>query len=164
MTVQQKLHADNMSVTKASKFDIFHMSVAESAAMMSYANRLKVGAVASRGSSILSYGYNGTLPGQSNVCEGTNPDGSTYTLDTVLHAEENLLIKMATSNESICGSTIYITHAPCVKCARMLIASNISRVIYRDVYRDPSGLKLIQQNGIDVFKFYSDYLECQNFA
>lgn len=135
------------------KFDKFYMTVARSAAQLSYANRLKVGAVAVRDTNILAYGYNGTLPGESNMCEGVNPDGSTYTLDTVLHAEENLLIKMAVSHQSLDGATVYITHQPCIKCSRMLAAAKVARVVFDNTYRDPAGLALLLKRNIVVDKF-----------
>ena len=137
------------------RFDIFYMSVARSAATLSYAKRLQVGAVAVRDTNILAFGYNGTLPGASNVCEGINPDGSTYTLDTVLHAEENLLIKLAKSHQSIEGATVYLTHTPCIKCSRMLAASKISRLVFDKRYRDDSGLIQLIDYGIDVVAFDS---------
>jgi dCMP deaminase len=134
------------------KFDKFYMSVAEGAAALSHANRLKVGAVAvdSTQSNILAFGYNGTLPGESNQCEGVNEDGSTFTLDTVLHAEENLMIKMSVSTRSLHGATIYLTHAPCMKCARMLAGANISNLVYRHQYRDRSGIDLLIKRGVVV--------------
>lgn len=135
------------------KFDNFYMSVARNAAALSYAKRLKVGAVAVRDSNILAFGYNGTLPGTSNICEGVNPDGSTYTLDTVLHAEENLLIKMAKSHQSIEDATVYLTHAPCIKCARMLAGSRIGGLVFESKYRDDAGLIQLIEFGINVRVF-----------
>lgn len=135
------------------KFDKFYMTVARSAAQLSYANRLKVGAVAVRDTNILAYGYNGTLPGESNMCEGVNPDGSTYTLDTVLHAEENLLIKMAVSHQSLDGATVFLTHQPCIKCSRMLAAAKVARIVFENTYRDPAGLILLLKRNIVVDKF-----------
>lgn len=131
------------------KFDHFYMHIAQSAAELSYAKRLKVGAVAVRHTSILDFGYNGTLPGLDNRCE-IEIDGSMVTHDGVIHAEENLIIKMARSAVSSVGATIYITHQPCVKCSRMIAAAGFTRLVYNELYRDQSGIELLKNYGIIV--------------
>lgn len=137
--------------------DSFYMSVAASAANLSYAKRLKVGSVAVRVDNILAFGYNGTLPGTDNSCEyeTLNQDGtiSLVTRDSVLHSEENLIIKLAKSSTSSIGATIYITHQPCVKCARMIAAAGFTRLVYRDSYRDTSGVELLSSYGVLIEKF-----------
>ncbi len=128
------------------------MNVAKDAAQLSYAQRLKVGAIAVKGTSILDFGYNGTLPGTDNACE-IEVDGKLVTHDGVLHAEETLLIKMARSTRSTDGATIYITHQPCTKCARMIAAAGFTRLVYENEYRDPTGVELLRDYGLTVEKY-----------
>lgn len=128
------------------------MKIAEEAAHLSYAEKLKVGSVAIRDTNILAYGYNGTLPGMDNTCEYVLEDGSLKTKDSVLHAEENLILKLAKSNTSSVGSTIYITVAPCIRCARMIAAAGISRVVYKNEYRSTDGIILLSEFGVKIDK------------
>ena len=134
------------------KFDHFFMGVAESAAKLSYAQRLKVGSVAVQDGNILAFGYNGSLPGTDNICEDL-VDGKLVTRDSTLHAEENLLIKLAKSTASVNGGTIYITHKPCMKCSRMIAADGFRRLVYKEAYRDVSGVELLKSYGVTVEKF-----------
>lgn len=116
---------------------------------MSYAERLKVGSVLVKEDNIISYGFNGTPTGFKNVCE----DDEGKTLPHVIHSEENVLIKAAKSGEKVQGSTLYITHSPCVKCSRLLAQSGIVRVVYLDDYRDPEGKRLLELVGVLVEQF-----------
>lgn len=134
------------------KFDHFFMGVAASAAQLSYAQRLKVGSVAVQDGNILAFGYNGSLPGTDNICEDLI-DGKLVTRDSTLHAEENLLIKLAKSTASVNGGTIYITHMPCMKCSRMIAAAGFRRLVYKEAYRDVSGVELLKSYGVTVEKF-----------
>ena len=135
------------------RFDKFYMNIAREAAKLSYAERMKVGAVAVKDKSILDFGYNGTLPGTSNVCE-INVNGNLITHDGVIHAEENLLIKIAKSTLSSDGATFYATHSPCMKCSRMIATAGFVRVVYDIEYRDKSGIELLKNYGLIVEKFY----------
>ena len=128
------------------------MGVAESAAKLSYAQRLKVGSVAVQDGNILAFGYNGSLPGTDNTCEDL-VDGKLVTRDSTLHSEENLLIKLAKSTASVNGGTIYITHMPCMKCSRMIAAAGFRRLVYKEAYRDVSGVELLKSYGVTVEKF-----------
>jgi dCMP deaminase len=128
------------------------MQVAKDAAQLSYAERLKVGAVVVKDRNILAFGYNGTLPGKDNVCEHL-VDGKLVTKDSVLHAEENAIIKMAKSSGSTDKATMYITHQPCIKCARMIVAAGFSRLVYDESYRDSSGIDLLHESNLSVEKF-----------
>lgn len=134
------------------KFDHFFMGVAASAAKLSYAERLKVGSVAVQDGNILAFGYNGSLPGTDNTCEDL-VDGKLVTRDSTLHSEENLLIKLAKSTASVNGGTIYITHMPCMKCSRMIAAAGFRRLVYKEAYRDVSGVELLKSYGVTVEKF-----------
>lgn len=134
------------------KFDHFYMQVASNAAQLSYAQRLKVGAVVVKDRNILAFSYNGTLPGTDNTCEDLI-DGTLVTRDSVLHAEENALLKMAKSASSTQDATMYVTHQPCVRCARMIVAAGFRNVVFKLPYRDSAGLNLLIENNIQVTQY-----------
>lgn len=128
---------------KQSKWVTFHMDLAIRVAQLSYCERDKVGTVIARGNQILSYGFNGTPPGFDNVCE--YPDG--ITIPEVIHSEINAIAKVASSNESCKGATMFITRAPCMECTKMIIASGIS-FIYFLPKGSGKGLPLLEKLGI----------------
>lgn len=132
-----------------SKFDDFYMNVAAMTATLSYAKRAQVGAVAIRDRNILAFGYNGTLPGTGNVCE----DEEGNTKPEVIHAEENLLMKLAKSSVSSEGSVVYVTMSPCINCSRLMANAGVSKIMYRDSYRDTSGIELLTNYGIQVEQY-----------
>ena len=155
------------------KFVELYMSIAEVVAKTSSAKRAKVGAVAVKDHRILSIGYNGTLPGESNVCEyreylsgsdwvmedvaggiWENPlDESHYRLVTkpdVIHAEANCLLKMARDGQPSLGADIFLTLSPCVECAKLMKIAGIRKLWYRDAYRDLSGVEFLKKQGIEV--------------
>lgn len=123
------------------------MEMALVTAKSSYANRLKVGAIAVKDHRILSVGYNGTPPGTDNVCEENN-----VTKKEVIHAEMNAIYKMARDGQAAEGSDIFITHAPCFECSKAILSVGIKRVWYRHEYRDESGIMFLQENGVEVNK------------
>jgi dCMP deaminase len=133
------------------RFDYFYMNVAKDASQLSRAIRRKVGALVVKDGNILAFSYNGTLPGQDNTCEDII-DGVLVTRDTVLHAEENALLKMSKSNGSSEGATLYATTQPCLRCSRMIAAAGIKRVVYNEAYRDSSGVELLVDYGVKVQK------------
>jgi dCMP deaminase len=112
----------------------------------SYCERRKVGALIVRDRMIISDGYNGTPSGFENICEDT--DGATKAY--VLHAEANAITKVAKSNNSSNGATLYITDSPCIECAKLIIQSGIVRVVYSRKYRITDGLDLLERAGIEV--------------
>jgi dCMP deaminase len=124
-----------------------YLDVAARFAMLSYANRLKVGAVLVKDHRIISIGYNGTPAGWDNTCEENN-----VTKPEVMHAEMNCILKLARSNESGHGAIMYITHAPCVSCASAIYGSGVKKVYYREVYRDIAGVEFLNKCGIPVEK------------
>ena len=133
------------------KFDNVHMRVAEVYSEVSSARRLQVGCVIVKNNTIIGIGYNGMPSGWSNMCE--RPSGSTGALrtkDEVIHAEMNCLAKLAASNESGKGAELYITHAPCMECSKMIYASGISKVYYRTEFRDVSGVIFLRQCGLEI--------------
>lgn len=111
----------------------------------SYCQRRQVGALMVKNKMIISDGYNGTPSGFENQCE---EDG--VTKPYVLHAEANAITKVAKSNNSSDGATMYITASPCIECAKLIIQAGIVRVVYSEVYRNTDGLDLLKRAGIEV--------------
>lgn len=114
----------------------------------SYAKRRQVGALIVRDGSIISDGYNGTPSGFPNVCEDS--DGITYPY--VLHAEANAITKLAKSTQTGAGATIYVTDAPCIECAKLIIQAGIARVVYCRDYRVMDGIDLLRLANIEVIQ------------
>lgn len=112
----------------------------------SYCKRRQVGSLIVKDRMIISDGYNGTPSGFENICEEENNTTKPY----VLHAEANAITKVAKSNNSSEGSTLYITDSPCMECAKLIIQSGIVRVVYDKKYRITDGLDLLERAGILV--------------
>ena len=125
------------------------MRVAETYAQLSSAVRLKVGAIVVKKDRIISIGYNGTPSGWDNTCE----DNNNKTLPYVIHAEANAISKLAKSQESGNKSTMFITHAPCMECSKLIFTSGIKKVFYKEEYRDLSGIEFLQKCGVEVEKY-----------
>lgn len=131
-----------------------HMKVAETYANLSTAVKLKVGAIVVKEDRIISIGYNGMPSGWSNECEIelSQPIGRVdlVTKPEVLHAETNAIAKLARSSESGLDATMFITHAPCLNCAKLIYQSGISKVYYRNSYRETTGIEFLLKGGIEV--------------
>jgi dCMP deaminase len=131
-----------------------YMKTAETFAELSHARRLHVGAIVVKDDRIISIGYNGMPAGWDNNCEDTiyhlDDTVSLKTKPEVLHAETNAIAKLAKSNESGMGATMFITHAPCLDCAKLIYQSGIGSVLYRNSYRDTSGVTFLERSGIEV--------------
>jgi len=112
----------------------------------SYCKRRRVGAILVKNKMIISDGYNGTPAGFENVCEDENNITKPY----VLHAEANAITKVARSNNSSEGATLYVTSAPCIECAKLIIQAGIKRVVYADSYRLSDGIDLLKRANIEV--------------
>ncbi|MDR2859447.1 MAG: dCMP deaminase family protein [Mediterranea sp.] len=112
----------------------------------SYCQRRKVGALIVKNNMIISDGYNGTPSGFENVCEDENNVTKSY----VLHAEANAITKIARSNNSSEGATLYITASPCIECAKLIIQAGIVRVVYLEQYRLEDGINLLQRANIEI--------------
>lgn len=162
------------------KYIDLYMDWALRSAQLSHAKRLQVGAVIVKDDSVISYGYNGMPAGWDNNCEDMKWDTGAggwldpeefdaqfpfeawheeakrnvrYGLKTkpeVLHAESNAIAKLAKSTNSGNGASIFITHAPCHNCAKLIYQSGISSVYYRSAYRDSAGLEFLEKSGIEV--------------
>ena len=131
---------------KEGKFDKSYLKMAHVWAENSYCKRRQVGALIVKNRMIISDGYNGTPSGFENVCE----DETGVTKQYVLHAEANAITKVAKSNNSSEGATLYITDSPCVECSKLIIQSGISRVVYDREYRIIDGLALLRRAGVQV--------------
>jgi len=162
------------------KFIDYYMKIAEVTAQLSYAVRLKVGAVLVRDNQIIGTGYNGMPSGWDNNCENKIWDTGSggwlspeeifeqypyeeYNADTkqvvrynlktkpeVLHAESNALLKVARSTESSMNATMFCTHAPCIECAKLIYQAGVTKLYYREQYRDNKGLEFLSKSGVDV--------------
>lgn len=126
-----------------------YMDVAERFSKLSSAVRLKVGAIAVKDDRIISIGYNGTPNGWDNNCEYETEQGL-KTKPEVLHAESNCISKLAKSPESGNGAVMFVTHAPCIDCAKLIYQSGIAKVYYKHNYRDAAGIKFLERCGIPV--------------
>jgi len=133
-----------------------YMKTAETFAECSTARRAKVGAIIVKDNRIISIGYNGMPSGWDNNCENEigvhKGEPVLKTKPQVLHAEMNAISKVARSSESSEGSGMFITHAPCHDCAKMIYQSGISSVYYRTTYRDSTGIEFLEQCNIPVIQ------------
>lgn len=162
------------------KYIDLYMDWAKRTAELSHAQRLKVGAVIVKDDCVISYGYNGMPAGWDNVCEDKvwdtgaggwlspeefnsmypyteyNEDSDEeyrYKLVTkpeVLHAESNSISKLARSNNSGQGADLFVTHSPCIECAKLIYQSGIKRVWFGQQYRDNSGVEFLVKSGVEV--------------
>ena len=131
---------------KSRKFDKSYIEMAYVWARNSYCKRMQVGALIVKENMIISDGYNGTPSGFDNLCEDENNITKPY----VLHAEANAITKVAKSNNSSNGATLYVTDSPCIECAKLIIQAGIKRVVYSRKYRITDGLDLLNRAGIVV--------------
>ncbi len=132
---------------KQLRLDQRYLAMARIWSLNSYCIRRQVGALMVKDKMIISDGYNGTPSGFENQCEEGDK-----TKAYVLHAEANAISKVAKSNNSSMGATMYITASPCIECAKLIIQAGISRVVYSEDYRSDDGLNLLRRAGIDVEK------------
>ncbi|MCH5239536.1 MAG: dCMP deaminase family protein [Muribaculaceae bacterium] len=132
--------------TKERRLDIRYLRMASIWSENSYCRRRQVGALLVKDKMIISDGYNGTPSGFPNICE----DDDNRTLPYVLHAEANAITKVAKSNNSSEGSTLYVTDSPCIECAKLIIQAGIKRVVYSRKYRLTDGVDLMKTAGINI--------------
>jgi dCMP deaminase len=128
------------------------MDTAERFAQLSSAVRLKVGACVVKDNRIISIGYNGMPAGWTNVCEELvhriAEEPILKTKDEVIHAEANAIMKLARDGESGAGADVFVTHAPCIDCAKLIYGAGIKNLYYRNSYRDTKGLDFLEKCGI----------------
>lgn len=165
-----------MTKEKQFQFDTKYLRMAKIWAENSYAERRKVGCLIVKDNMIISDGYNGCPSGFENKCEDTRyidtklcvlcaqehcegcKNIETVTKPYVLHAEANAITKLAKSNNSSEGATLYVTLSPCIECAKLMIQSGIVRVVYIEKYRITDGLDLLERAGIEVVQIEEDKL------
>ncbi len=135
-----------MNPDKQKKIDYRYIRMARIWAENSYCKRRQVGALLVKDKTIISDGYNGTPSGFPNVCEDDNDTTFPY----VLHAEANAIAKVAQSNNSSDGATLYVTASPCIECAKLIIQAGIKRVVYSEKYRLTDGIDLLERAGVKV--------------
>ncbi len=133
------------SSEKQALLDRRYLRMARIWAENSYCMRRKVGALMVKERTIISDGFNGTPAGFENVCE----DADGLTKSYVLHAEANAITKVARSNNSSEGSTLYITASPCLDCSKLIIQAGIRRVVFSELYRITDGIDLLKRAGIE---------------
>ncbi|MDE6200182.1 MAG: dCMP deaminase family protein [Muribaculaceae bacterium] len=126
--------------------DSRYLRMAKIWAENSYCQRRRVGAIIVKDSMIISDGFNGTPSGFENICE----DESGHTKAYVLHAEANAITKVARSNNSSDGATLYVTASPCIECAKLIIQSGIKRVVFDEMYRLCDGIDLLRRAGVET--------------
>jgi dCMP deaminase len=131
-----------------------YMKTAETFAELSHARRLHVGAIIVKDDRIISIGYNGMPAGWNNNCEEviqhSDDTTSLKTKPEVLHAETNAIAKLAKSTESGNDATMFVTHSPCLDCAKLIFQSGIGSVFYRNAYRSEDGIQFLKQSGVKV--------------
>ena len=132
--------------SKQYKYDKAYLRLADSWAQLSQCNRKKVGAIIVKDEIIISDGFNGTPAGFDNCCE--NEEGLTHWY--VLHAEANAILKVAKSTNNCKGATLYLTHSPCRDCSKLVLQSGIKRVVYKEAYKDPSGIDFLGNAGVEM--------------
>ena len=137
------------------KFIDAHMKAAQVYAELSTAKRLQVGCVIVKDNTIIGIGYNGMPSGWDNVCETVKFKDFTGTVlmkskPEVLHAETNAIAKVSRSNNSTDNADLFVTHAPCLECAKLIYQAGIKSVFYRDTYRSEDGIKFLQKCNVEV--------------
>ena len=143
------------------QFKQAYMDVARRFAELSHARRLHVGAIVVKDDRIISIGYNGMPAGWDNNCEDETVEmysgfeGAIHRVKLkskpeVLHAETNAIAKLAKSTETGADATMFITHAPCLDCAKLIFQSGITSVFYRDSYRSEDGIQFLTKSGVKV--------------
>ncbi len=133
---------------KQLQMDCRYLEMARIWASNSYCKRRQVGALLVKNKMIISDGYNGTPSGFENICE----DDDYKTKPYVLHAEANAITKIAKSNNSSEGATLYITASPCLECAKLIIQAGIVRVVYSDKYHSEDGVFLLRRANVEVLQ------------
>ena len=135
-----------MEHSKQRKYDIAYLRMAQEWSKLSYCNRRQVGAIIVKDKMIISDGYNGTPTGFENICE----DDEGFTKWYVLHAEANAILKVASSTQTCRGATLYITMSPCKECSKLIHQAGITRLVYKQGYKDDSGLGFLEKAGVSI--------------
>jgi dCMP deaminase len=141
-------------MASAQELDEKYLEMAECWSKLSKAERKKVGCLIVKDGTIIADGFNGTPIGFDNTCEYVDStvwaEARTVTKPEVLHAESNAITKLAKSTQSSLGSTVYVTISPCVECAKLIIQAGVTRVVYKDLYRNDDGIRLLNKANVVV--------------
>jgi len=140
------LHNMNNDEKKQMLLDQRYLKMAMIWSQNSYCKRRQVGALLVKEKMIISDGYNGTPSGFENICE----DENNHTKPYVLHAEANAITKVAKSNNSSDGATLYVTSSPCLECSKLIIQAGIKRVVFTESYRLDDGINLLKRANVEV--------------
>jgi len=135
-------------MSKQERYDKAYLRLAESWSKLSYCKRKQVGAIIVKDNIIISDGYNGTPAGFDNCCE--DEQGNTHWY--VLHAEANAILKVAKSTNNCKDATLYLTHSPCKDCSKLVLQSGIKRLVYKEAYKDTSGIRFLLEAGLDIIQ------------
>lgn len=139
-------------------WDEYFMQMAELTAQRSTCLRRSVGAVIVKDKHIIATGYNGAPRGLKHCGELGGclrqkmqiPSGQRHELCRALHAEQNAIIQAATLGQSIEDGTIYITHQPCVICAKMIINAGLKRIVVKEGYPDDLSVEILDEAGLKI--------------
>jgi len=137
--------------------DELYMGTALLYAKLSKARRAQVGSCLVTKNGVVLGGFNGTPIGRANDCENEIYNDNEKILVTkpeVIHSELNCILKAAREGVSCIGATMYVTLSPCVSCAAMLVQAGVSRVVYEQLYKDNTGIELLNSCGILVQPFH----------
>ena len=138
--------------SKQQKYDLAYLRMASSWAELSHCERKKVGAIIVKDEMIISDGYNGTPGGFDNCCEDENGNTQWF----VLHAEANAILKVAKSTNNCRGATLYLTLSPCKDCSKLVLQAGITRVVFRDAYKDQTGVEFLRNAGVQITQILGD--------
>ncbi|MFP5471630.1 MAG: deoxycytidylate deaminase [Bacteroidia bacterium] len=137
----------SISPEKQEKYDRAYLKMAQEWAKLSYCKRKQVGSLIVKDRMIISDGYNGTPSGFENICE----DEEGYTKWYVLHAEANAITKIAGNSGPGCqGATLYLTMSPCKECSKLIHQSGVKRLVFKDKYKDQSGVEFLEKAGVEI--------------
>ena len=138
-------------------WDEYFLEIIELIKQRSTCLRRQVGAIIVKDKRILATGYNGAPTGCTHCLdigclreELGIPSGERHELCRAVHAEQNAIAQAAQHGISVAGATIYVTHQPCVMCAKMIINAGIVCIIYKGAYPDPLSLELLNEAGIKL--------------
>lgn len=131
------------------KYHKLYLDLCVRIAEMSHATRKKVGGILVKNNNIIAFGWNGQPTGFPNECEDSNGD----TLQTVLHAEENIFSKLAKTSGNSDNSTLYLTLSPCFNCAKMILQAGINMVIFLELYREVAPIEFLQKSNVKCIHF-----------
>ncbi len=153
--------AKSEPLVKRPSWDEYFMQMAELTAQRSTCLRRHVGAVIVQDKHVVATGYNGAPKGVAHCAELGGclrekmgiPSGERHELCRARHAEQNAIIQAATLAQSIEGASIYITHQPCIICAKMIINAGIKRIVVKEGYPDEMSVKMLDEAGLKIVMF-----------